>query len=160
MIKSMERQCNNTNFSDNKDFNTILFIFVKNMIQRIQSIFFLLSSLTSLYIIFYVPVLSKENELFYLYNEFTYLRLFLIISAFLSLFAIFQFKNRNRQRLISSFSRLMITLFYLAIILIYREKYDFELGVFLCIIPFLLLFLASYFIKKDEKLIRDADRIR
>ena len=54
----------------------------------------------------------------------------------------------------------MITLFYLAIILIYREKYDFELGVFLCIIPFLLLFLASYFIKKDEKLIRDADRIR
>ena len=130
------------------------------MIQRIQSIFFLLSSLASLYIIFYVPVLSKENELLYLHNEFTYLRLFLIISAFLSLFAIFQFKNRNRQRLISSFSRLMITLFYLAIILIYREKYDFELGVFLCVIPFLLLFLASYFIKKDERLIRDADRIR
>ena len=130
------------------------------MIQRIQSIFFLLSSLASLYIIFYAPVLSKEGKFFYLYNEFTYLRLFLIISAFLSLFAIFQFKNRNRQRLISSFSRLMITLFYLAIILIYREKYDFELGVFLCIIPFLLLFLASYFIKKDEKLIRDADRIR
>ena len=160
MVKSLERQCNNTNFSDNKDFNTILFIFVKNMIQRIQSIFFLLSSLTSLYIIFYVPVLSKESEFFYLHNEFTYLRLFLIISAFLSLFAIFQFKNRNRQRLISSFSRLMITLFYLTIILIYREKYDFELGVFLCIIPFLLLFLASYFIKKDEKLISDADRIR
>ena len=130
------------------------------MIQRIQSIFFLLSSLASLYIIFYVPVLRKESELFYLYNEFTYLRLFLIISAFLSLFAIFQFKNRNRQRLISSFSRLMITLFYLIIILVYREKYDFESGVFLCIIPFLLLFLASYFIKKDEKLIRDADRIR
>ena len=160
MNKSLERQCNNTNFSDNRDFITILFIFVKNMIQRIQSIFFLLSSLASLYIIFYVPVLSTESELFYLYNEFTYLRLFIIISAFLSLFAIFQFKNRNRQRLISSFSRLMITLFYLTIILIYREKYDFELGVFLCIIPFLLLFLASYFIKKDEKLIRDADRIR
>ena len=36
------------------------------MIQRIQYIFFLLSSLTSLYIIFYVPVLSKESELLYL----------------------------------------------------------------------------------------------
>ena len=130
------------------------------MIQRIQSIFFFISALVSVYIVFLVPVMSNDSKLLFLFSDFIYLRLFLIISAFLSIYAIFQYKNRNRQRLLSSFSRLMITFFYLVVIILYREKYDFELGFFLCFVPFLLLFAASYFIKKDEKLIKDADRIR
>tara|TARA_B100000900_G_scaffold151013_1_gene128296 strand:+ start:926 stop:1318 length:393 start_codon:yes stop_codon:yes gene_type:complete len=130
------------------------------MIQRIQSIFFFISALVSLYIVFLVPVMSNDSKLLFLFSDFIYLRLFLIISAFLSFYAIFQYKNRNRQRLLSSFSRLMITFFYLVVIILYREKYDFELGFFLCFVPFLLLFAASYFIKKDEKLVKDADRIR
>ena len=130
------------------------------MIQRIQSIFFLLSALASLLIIFIAPVLSNEDGLYYLYNDFPYLRLLLFVSAFISIYAIFQYKNRSKQRILSSLSRLMITIFYLVVLLIYREKFNFESGLFLCIIPFLLLFLASFFIKKDEKLIKDADRIR
>jgi len=130
------------------------------MIQRIQSIFFLLSALASLLIIFIAPVLSNEDGLLYLYNDFPYLRILLFVSAFISIYAIFQYKNRNKQRLLSSLSRLMITFFYLVVLLVYREKFNFESGLFLCIIPFLLLFLASFFIKKDEKLIKDADRIR
>ena len=130
------------------------------MIQRIQSIFFLLSALASLLIIFIAPVLSNEDGLYYLYNDFPYLRLLLFVSAFISIYAIFQYKNRSKQRLLSSLSRLMITFFYLVVLLFYREKFNFESGLFLCIIPFLLLFLASFFIKKDEKLIKDADRIR
>ena len=130
------------------------------MIQRIQSIFFLLSALASLLIIFIAPVLSNEDGLYYLYNDFPYLRLLLFVSAFISIYAIFQYKNGSKQRLLSSLSRLMITFFYLVVLLVYREKFNFESGLFLCIIPFLLLFLASFFIKKDEKLIKDADRIR
>ena len=130
------------------------------MIQRIQSIFFLLSALASLLIIFIAPVLSNEDGLYYLYNDFPYLRLLLFVSAFISIYAIFQYKNRSKQRLLSSLSRLMITFFYLVVLLVFREKFNFESGLFLCIIPFLLLFLASFFIKKDEKLIKDADRIR
>ena len=130
------------------------------MIQRIQSIFFLLASIFSLIIIFYFPILSKDGEFLYLSSGFKYLRLLIFISAFLSFFAIFQFKNRNRQRLISSFSRLMITIFYILILLLYREDNNLEIGVFLYIVPFLLLFLASYFIKKDDKLIKGSDRIR
>ncbi len=130
------------------------------MIQRIQSIFFLLSALASLLIIFIAPVLSNEDGLYYLYNDFPYLRFLLFFSAFISIYAIFQYKNRSKQRLLSSLSRLMITFFYLVVLLVYREKFNFESGLFLCIIPFLLLFLASFFIKKDEKLIKDADRIR
>ena len=130
------------------------------MIQRIQSIFFLLSALASLLIVFIAPVLSNEDGQLYLYNDFPYLRLLLFVSAFISIYAIFQYKNRSKQRLLSSLSRLMITFFYLVVLLVYREKFNFESGLFLCIIPFLLLFLASFFIKKDEKLIKDADRIR
>tara|TARA_B100000459_G_scaffold59810_1_gene32618 strand:- start:163 stop:555 length:393 start_codon:yes stop_codon:yes gene_type:complete len=130
------------------------------MIQRIQSIFFLFSAMTSLFIIFFVPVLSQEYQQMYLYKDFIYLRLFLFISAFLSFYAIFQFNNRSKQRILSSLSRLMITFFYLVILFFFREEYKFEIGVFLCIVPFILLFGASHFIKKDDRLIKDADRIR
>ena len=130
------------------------------MIQRIQSVFFLLSALTSILIIFYFPVLSNEGDNLFLFDHFVYLRLLLLSSSFLAIFAIFQYRNRSRQRLISSLSRLMITFFYIIILLFYKENYDFEIGVFLCIIPFVFLFIASYFVKKDEKLIKDSDRIR
>lgn len=130
------------------------------MIQRIQSLFFLFSSLLSLSIVFYFPILSNEGTFLYLYDGFIYLRFLIFLSVFLSLFAIFQYKNRNRQRLISSLSRLMITIFYILILLIYKQDNTLESGVFLFIIPFASLFIASFFIKKDEKLVRDSDRIR
>jgi membrane protease YdiL (CAAX protease family) len=130
------------------------------MIQRIQSVFFLLSALTSILIIFYFPVLSNEGDSLFLFDRFVYLRLLLLSSSLLAIFAIFQYKNRSRQRLISSLSRLMITFFYIITLVFYKENFDFEIGLFLCIIPFILLFIASYFVKKDEKLIKDSDRIR
>lgn len=130
------------------------------MIQRIQSVFFLLSALTSILIIFYFPVLSNEGDSLFLFDRFVYLRLLLLSSSLLAIFAIFQYKNRSRQRLISSLSRLMITFFYIITLVFYNEDFDFEIGLFLCIIPFILLFIASYFVKKDEKLIKDSDRIR
>ena len=130
------------------------------MIQRIQSVFFLLSALTSILIIFYFPVLSIEGVSLFLFDRLVYLRLLLLSSSLLAIFAIFQYKNRSRQRLISSLSRLMITFFYIITLVFYKEDFDFEIGLFLCIIPFILLFIASYFVKKDEKLIKDSDRIR
>ena len=130
------------------------------MIQRIQSVFFLLSALISILIVFYFPVLSNEGVNLFLFDHFIYLRLLLLLSSLLAIFAIFQYKNRSRQRLISSLSRLMITFFYIVTLVFYKEDFDFEIGLFLCIIPFILLFIASYFVKKDEKLIKDSDRIR
>lgn len=130
------------------------------MIQRIQSVFFLLSALISILIIFYFPVLSNEGVNLFLFDHFIYLRLLLLLSSLLAIFAIFQYKSRSRQRLISSLSRLMITFFYIITLVFYKEDFDFEIGLFLCIIPFILLFIASYFVKKDEKLIKDSDRIR
>lgn len=130
------------------------------MIQRIQSLLLLLSSLISLSIVFYFPILSDDSGKLFLHDSYLSLSFLIYFSVFLSMLAIFQFKNRSRQRLISSFSRFMITIFYVVILLFFREDNNLEIGIFLFIIPFVLLFLASFFIKKDDKLVRDSDRIR
>ena len=62
--------------------------------------------------------------------------------------------------LIALFSRLMITISLFLIIIIYKNDKEFDSGLFLLVVPFLLLWLASYYIKKDEKLIRSSNRIR
>ena len=130
------------------------------MIQRIQTLFFFLSAVLLIIIVFLFPVLKEENTLYFLTDSFSYARLCIFISAALSIFAIFQFKDRKKQLLISSISRLMITIAVLLIVFIYRQDRIFAFGMLLLIIPFILLILANVFIKKDEKLVNSADRIR
>ena len=135
------------------------------MIQRVQSLFFFFSSVTLLSIVFYFPVLvSLSEDLleigFFLKNNYTYARLFIFFSVGLSFFSIFQFKNRKRQIIISSLARLMITIAFILLVFIYKKQLAFGIGLFLLIIPYTTLFLATYFIRKDDRLIKDADRIR
>ena len=130
------------------------------MIQRLQTLFFLLSAIFIFIIIFFFPVLQDDITVYFLTESFSYARLCLFTSSALSIFAIFQFRNRKRQQLIASFSRLMITIAVLLIIFLYREERIFASGMLLLIVPFVLLILANVFIKKDEKLVKSADRIR
>ena len=135
------------------------------MIQRFQSLFFFFSSVTLLSIVFYFPVLVSVSEDlleigFFLKNNYTYARLFIFFSVGLSFFSIFQFKNRKRQIIISSLARLMITIAFILLVFIYKKQLAFGIGLFLLIIPYTTLFLATYFIRKDDRLIKDADRIR
>ena len=130
------------------------------MIQRIQTLFFFLSAILLIIIVFSFPVLKEGNTLYFLTDSFSYARLCIFISSALSIYAIFQFKDRKKQLLISSISRLMITIAVLLIVFLYREDRIFAFGMLLLIIPFLLLILANVFIKKDEKLVKSADRIR
>ena len=135
------------------------------MIQRVQSLFFFFSSITLLSIVFYFPVLVSVSEDlleigFFLKNNYTYARLFIFFSVGLSFFSIFQFKNRKRQIIISSLARLMITIAFILLVFIYKKQLAFGIGLFLLIIPYSTLFLATYFIRKDDRLIKDADRIR
>ena len=105
-------------------------------------------------------VLQKGDEFIWLEN-YKYARYALLFSASLSVYTIFQFRKRSRQILLSSFSRLLITLSLILIILeIKGEEMKFAYGLFLLLIPYLTLFLAGYFVKKDEKLVKSADRIR
>ena len=135
------------------------------MIQRVQPLFFFFSSITLLSIVFYFPVLVSVSEDlleigFFLKNNYTYARLFIFFSVGLSFFSIFQFKNRKRQIIISSLARLMITIAFILLVFIYKKQLAFGIGLFLLIIPYTTLFLATYFIRKDDRLIKDADRIR
>ena len=133
------------------------------MIQRIQSLILLLSALCSLIIIFYFPVLhvriyNSDNYIF-LTDTFSYPRLCIFLSVGLNIFSIFQFKNRNRQIIINQISKLFISIAFI-IIIFQRGELNFAIGLFLFVIPYSLIILANYLIRKDEKLVRSADRIR
>ena len=130
------------------------------MIQRVQSLFFFFSAICSITIVYAFPVLQDETTSYLLKEHFTYARLCVLLSAALSIFAIFQFKNRKRQQLIASFSRLMITVAFFLIVFLHSEEKVFGLGMMLLIVPFITLIAANFFINRDEKLVNSADRIR
>jgi len=134
------------------------------MIQRVQSLFFFFSAICSVAIVYAFPVLQDENTSYLLKENFADARLFVFLSVALSVFAISQFKNRKRQQLIAYVARLMITITFLIIVFLHKEEgveeRAFGIGLFLFFIPYLALFLAGYFVKKDEKLVQSADRIR
>ena len=130
------------------------------MIQRVQSLLFFFSAICSITIIYTFPVLQDETTSYFLKGHFPYARLFVFLSAASSIFAIFQFRTRKRQQLIASFSRLMITIAVFLIIFLHREEKVLGLGMILLIVPFITLVMANFFINRDEKLVKSADRIR
>ena len=129
------------------------------MIQRLQSLILLLSALCSLIIVFYFPVLQNGDIQVSLTEKLSYARLSVFLSVGLNIFSIFQFRNRNRQIIINQISKLFLSIAFI-IIIFQRGELNFATGLFLFIIPYLLIILANYFIKKDAKLVKSADRIR
>ena len=129
------------------------------MIQRIQSLILLFSALCSLIIVFYFPVLQNGDIYVFLKETLSYARLCAFLSVGLNIFSIFQFRNRNRQIIINQISKLFLS-FAFIIIIFQRGELNFTIGLFLFIIPYLLIILANYLIRKDEKLVKSADRIR
>ena len=129
------------------------------MIQRIQSLILLFSALCSLIIVFYFPVLQNGDIYVFLKETLSYARLCAFLSVGLNIFSIFQFRNRNRQIIINQISKLFLSIAFI-IIIFQRGELNFTIGLFLFIIPYLLIILANYLIRKDEKLVKSADRIR
>ena len=130
------------------------------MIQRVQSLFFFFASICLVAIVFYFPVLQNQDISFILTEDFPIVRLLLFLSSGLSIFAIFQFKNRKRQIFISAVTRFVISIAFFLLLFLYSEGDQFGLGAILLIVPFISLIAANFFIKKDEKLVKSADRIR
>tara|TARA_Y100001968_G_C19256815_1_gene667231 strand:+ start:403 stop:822 length:420 start_codon:yes stop_codon:yes gene_type:complete len=139
------------------------------MIQRVQSLFLLLVITLNIFIFFdsdrdflinslhlipqdYIELIPGSE------NEFAYSSIFILLSTALSIIALFMFKNRLLQLKLIRFSR-----FSLGIVLIisyFFESLYLFIGYAPLLLPWLLLIVSSYFIKKDEKLVRSADRIR
>ena len=144
------------------------------MIQRIQTLYLLCAAVFSGGLIFVfnlwtekstkviaAPDLINETSLLIKTIFFSYL-----LSALLSVIAIFLFKNRQLQFVIGRLN--MLINFYLLGVLIYvsltvsgeasvSEK---GIGMFIPVIVIVLLAMANKAIKKDEDLVKSVDRLR
>ena len=129
------------------------------MIQRFQTLFMLFSIISLIVIIVNFPILINDADKFYIEN-FPVIKYIMLASVFLTTYSIFQYKKLKKQRLLVSFSRLIITIGIILIVVLYKKDYDLELGFYLLLIPFIFLLISDFLIKKDQKLIKSADRIR
>ena len=118
----------------------------------------LLAALSILVINFKFPILEL-NEKKLLIQHFMYAQIALFTSAFLVIYSILQYKNRSKQLLINQISKLSLSISFF---IVFFQKGDFlpTIGLFLFLVPYLLLVFSNYFIKKDDKLVKSADRIR
>ena len=129
------------------------------MLQRIQSIFLFFSSVITLIMIFYVPIFELESKEMFA-SDFLWAKVFLFISTLLSLISITLYKNRKKQILLCSFSRTQITIALILLLFLYKKQLNVKIELLLFAIPYILLILSSYFIKRDDKLVKSSDRIR
>ncbi|MBH07888.1 MAG: hypothetical protein CMP71_02185 [Flavobacteriales bacterium] len=129
------------------------------MLQRIQSVFLFFSTMITLIMIFFVPIFEIDSKEMFA-SDFLWAKVFLFNSAILSLISINLYKNRKKQILLSSFSRTQITIALILLLFIYKKELNVKIELLLFAIPYLLLILSSYFIKKDEKLVKSSERIR
>ena len=162
------------------------------MIQRVQSILLLISAIAMGLMLFF-PIWQKVSfdtleeatlDAFHLTydvlnittgskqsilkNTF-YIALLGSLSAVISLYSIFQYKNRLRQIQLGSLNSLLIgmTLGLLMYFVFKAETFleptrqgNYLFGFYLPLASLLCNFAANRFIRKDEKLIKSMDRIR
>lgn len=129
------------------------------MLQRIQSVFLFISSVITPIMIFFVPIFELESKEMFA-SDFLWAKVFLLISTLLSLISITLYKNRKKQILLCSFSRTQITIALILLLFMYKKQMNVKIELLLFAIPYLLLILSSYFIKRDDKLVKSSDRIR
>lgn len=143
------------------------------MIQRIQTIYLLLASIVSGGLIFVFNLWNTIKEKIFVVDLFSrevftlkVIPFMFIMSAILSLVAIFLFKNRKLQFVIGRII-IMTNLFLLGLLIYLSLNLSGEtsvsekgIGMFLPILAILLVVLANKAIKKDEDLIKSVDRLR
>ncbi|WP_452218877.1 DUF4293 domain-containing protein [Lacinutrix undariae] len=136
------------------------------MLQRIQTIYLLLSAGISVGLIFVFHLWTTNEGLpFYAQDDKLYLGLF-IASAVLSLVSIFRYNNRKSQFVLG---RLNIILNFILLGLFVYQSLNISgeanvsekgIGILLPIFSIVFLVLANKAIKKDEDLVKSVDRLR
>lgn len=148
------------------------------MIQRIQSIWLLLAAITILCLLF-VPIIGIASNAGYhtLYGSglktasadgsTTNIPLLIstVFAGLISLVNIFNFRNRKLQIRIALLNIILIlalSVWFFQIIngVSGATQFDLEPGIYLSLVAIIFTLLAIRGIKKDEKLIRSADRLR
>ena len=142
------------------------------MIQRRQSLFLLGATLISVLLLYLpvfeiVPVASTEPA-----KSFTIsINAFLLILnggiGVITFIAIFLYKNRNLQARACNLA-LLLTCVLIGLIFFLsdtmssgmNQKIHYKYGSYLPLIQVLFVFLATRYIRKDDELVRSADRLR
>ncbi len=143
------------------------------MLQRIQSVFLLLAVIISMGLVFVFPLWKTNEIVVFAMDTITNVNMLIkpigilfIISAILSLYTIFQFKNRKLQFVLNRLN-ILLNLLLVGFIVYQTQNLSGEasvsekgIGSFLPIATVFLLAIANRFIKKDEDLVKSVDRLR
>ncbi len=144
------------------------------MLQRIQTLYLLVSAILSGGIIFILSFWKDNNgKAFFLLDLFyeadwklSSLLIVFILSAILSLISIFKYKNRKQQIIINRLN-IVVNFYLLGVIVYYLLSIPGEsqisekgIGLFIPELVIVLLVLANKAIQKDEKLVKSVDRLR
>ena len=134
------------------------------MIQRIQSVYLLLAALVSGCVIFFLPLFVFSDSSYMILDDAIFTAT-TVLSALISLYSIFRYKNR-RQQLVSGRINIIINFVFFGFLLymffagITKEGASLGLGSFMPLVVVVLITLANRGIMKDEMLVRAADRLR
>lgn len=155
------------------------------MLQRIQSALLLLSAIalgvflstnmwtsqtaTGEVIVNPYHVLVTQGGLSSFSKDIFYIAVMAGLAIVLAIFTIFQYKNRVRQMLFVALNSLLIGA--AVAVGVYHVKFDgmvvegagegnFDIGIYAGFSALALNWLANRFIKKDDKLVKSADRMR
>lgn len=145
------------------------------MIQRIQSIFLILASL-GFWSLFKFPfALSNktaspffEDQILNI-NDHTILLVLCVLGGALTAITIFLFNNRKLQLRLGILNSIFsIFLVAVAVWLVFSKapaidsslEISDQIGLYMPVLSLVFIILANYFIKKDENLVRSADRLR
>ncbi|SFF33843.1 DUF4293 domain-containing protein [Flavobacterium xueshanense] len=137
------------------------------MIQRIQTIYLLLAFVVTGILLFFIPLWTMSDNKEYYFMQSQVYTILLGLSTTLSLLSIVSYKKRQNQFVIGRLN-IILNLILLGLF-VYRslnlsgetvtvsEK---GIGMFLPVVAIVLLVLANKAIKKDEDLVKSADRLR
>ena len=135
------------------------------MIQRIQTVYLIITAIISGLLRFWLPLWKEEGNAFYAQQTLWISIVFLAVAIF-ALIAVFLYKNRKNQFVLNRLN-LILNLFLLGFF-VYRslslsgETAVSEKGIGMLIPIFSIVFLAlsNKAIKKDEDLVKSVDRLR
>jgi len=147
-------------------------LFLDIMIQRKQSLFLLGSVIISV-LLLYLPVFELLSDIAgnpgkeYTITINALLSIINGAIGVLSFVAIFLYRNRNIQVRLCNLA-LLLTCVLIGLLFFFgdtmstglNQKIHYTYGSYLPLIQVVFIFLASIFIRRDEKLVRSADRLR
>lgn len=137
------------------------------MIQRVQSLFLLVVVLCGSCLLLFPFVQYEGYPPLFLRNPLDITPIGNYLSVLTALIALFMYRNRMLQVKLCYLLMVFNACLFLTIVFLTNQLYDhdfekktFLVPAFLPLVAIIAAYMASRYIKKDEELVRSADRIR